>query len=490
MKRVLGNFFWSTTAKIVDAGLRFFAVPLVLHHYGKLSFGLMALAASINVFLQIMDFGLNIGAVRYFSERLEQKDWKGIGDIVHSSLFLYTAIGALNLFAIGLVSVFSESWFDLNAEQLHPFRVMLVALALQSLVSWTFSIFKQLVAALGEVGWDERNGLITSIISFAFAPLCIWTGLSIEVYFSLTMLAMLFPIALRLRRCKAAIPGLQLRWRWDWKKHKDILFTSGLVFLMSTIQFSASNLRPFILANQSNLDAVAEYRIIQQIANALAIIGAGLFSVIYPEVSRLNAQGRIPELRELALRGTRLLLLAYTVLCGSAALASPWILELYLGTEYQHLSGPLAIWLLTVGSGHIAILSSIALLQKNLTALTISSAVSAATSLILNVIFAKQYGIWSATLCYALYMCMQIAFYYIYLMPKLQIFTRILLLKKFAPLLTCIILFGSFIYASPISIYDQPVAAIGVSAAFILASIIVSSNDINYFRKAIAMRKA
>lgn len=63
---VVNSFLWGVGSKIIDIGIKFISIPFLLSYFGNQEFGLIALASSVNTYLQLLDMGVNTGAVKYF----------------------------------------------------------------------------------------------------------------------------------------------------------------------------------------------------------------------------------------------------------------------------------------------------------------------------------------------------------------------------------------------------------------------------------------
>ena len=53
-------------SKVFDAAIKFITIPLLVGFFGKLDYGLIALAFSLNAYLRLMELGMNVGAIRFF----------------------------------------------------------------------------------------------------------------------------------------------------------------------------------------------------------------------------------------------------------------------------------------------------------------------------------------------------------------------------------------------------------------------------------------
>ncbi len=66
-KKIGKGLIWTVAYNIISALYGFISVPLLISHYGKDEYGLIGLALSINVFMQLMDLGFNNTNIRFYS---------------------------------------------------------------------------------------------------------------------------------------------------------------------------------------------------------------------------------------------------------------------------------------------------------------------------------------------------------------------------------------------------------------------------------------
>ena len=63
----ISSFFWSTVGKLFSAVLNFITIPILIGLWGQADYGILAIALACNGYMQLMDLGINTGAIRYFS---------------------------------------------------------------------------------------------------------------------------------------------------------------------------------------------------------------------------------------------------------------------------------------------------------------------------------------------------------------------------------------------------------------------------------------
>ena len=67
---IIKGVYWTTILNVVNAVYGFISVPLLINHFGKSEYGIIGLAMSVNVYMQLMDLGFNSTNVRFFSSWL------------------------------------------------------------------------------------------------------------------------------------------------------------------------------------------------------------------------------------------------------------------------------------------------------------------------------------------------------------------------------------------------------------------------------------
>ena len=417
MRVMARNLVLVTGSRALDGAVRFFTVPVVLGYFGRIEFGLIALAFSMHVFLTIADFGISVNAVRRLTEYFGEKRYADIASLARSASFFYLVIGLVNLLAVVLVGVFGQAWFKLDDKQAHAFLWMMLSLGVSSAITWAFSIYRQILHAASQVGWDESINLLSSALTVAVIGATLHFKFSVQVYFALVLMPPLLPLALRVRRVKQIVPGLRVGFSRDWALFRPLVGTSLWLFAMSLSELLANHYRPIILAQQSGLESVADFRIIQQVAGFATLLISGIMSVLYPVVARLDAAGDQARLNLALTRGSRLLLWAHLgLLVPMAFLAAP-MLRLYVGRSFEHLSVELAVWLLTLVAYHNSVISSLVLARGRLAGLTLSSVLAAVVTLTAAYFGAARYGVAAMVATYTTYMAVQLAFVYLVALP-------------------------------------------------------------------------
>src|SRR5690606_15914472 len=93
VKRIFSGSAWGMMATILDAAAKFVSIPLLVGYYGTVEYGLIALAFSLSAYLRLMDLGMNVGSVRFFSMWVAKEELEKIQKVSRSSIVFYGTIG-------------------------------------------------------------------------------------------------------------------------------------------------------------------------------------------------------------------------------------------------------------------------------------------------------------------------------------------------------------------------------------------------------------
>src|SRR5260221_3547969 len=121
VRSIAAGSFWGILAKMFDAAAKFFTIPMLIAYYGKADYGLIALALSLDAYLRLMDMGMNIGSIRFFSMWFAKGEFDRIANVSQSSIVFYGVIGLVNAVLFILIGNFSTFFFKLNADQINVF---------------------------------------------------------------------------------------------------------------------------------------------------------------------------------------------------------------------------------------------------------------------------------------------------------------------------------------------------------------------------------
>jgi len=417
----VNSFSWSVLAKVFDSAIKFISVPWLLIYFGKDNFGIITLAVATNAYMQLLDMGVHIGAIKYFSQWIAEGKMNHVDKVSRTSIGFYGLVGLLNTFVLLIIVFFGQNWFQLTPDQFKVFQVLLCISASFSMVNWISSVFIQLLSANEQIAYLQRILILKSILNLFVIIITITIKLSIYKYFLLFILAnsmMIVPYYYKSKRSKLISGILPKRY---WKDFSKIMKYSMAIFAISLFQLTATNSRPIILGifSGSGVDILTEYRIIEVFPLFIIAIGGTLISIFLPKASRMVALKNQMDICNFAYAGTLYSSIIVALLCFPIIISARALLTLYIGAEYVYLSGWLILWCITLLLFlHNSPVSSLVLATGKTKMLVISSAVSCIVSIILNSLLTKNIGVGSAIIGYLVYIIIQMSFYYLYFNKK------------------------------------------------------------------------
>jgi O-antigen/teichoic acid export membrane protein len=412
------NLVLVTGSRLLDGAVRFFTVPIVLHYFGRVDYGLIALAFSLQAFLMIADFGLGVNAVKQISQYLQQNRHEEIARLAAAASFFYGLIGILNLALLLAVGSLGQRLFDLDEAKADEFFWMMLALGLSSAITWAASIYRQILNAASMVGWDESVNLLSSVLTLAAIGATLHWRLSPATYFALILIPPLVPMILRIHRVLRLVPGMRVAVSPDWPLFRPLINTSAWLFALMLAEVTAANCRPMILSQRTGLASVADFRVLQQIAGLVLVVLSGFMSVIYPVVARLDAANDHARIATAVTSGSRLLLWGHLAVLVPIAFVSELMLRLYLGAEFVKLAGTLSVWVLTLFAYHNSILTSLVMTRGRLAILASTAVANSLLTLFLANYFAPEYGVKAVVYSYSLYIFLQLSVMYLVAAPS------------------------------------------------------------------------
>ena len=433
-KKIVSGVLWSTLVNLVNAVYGFIAVPILINHFGKAEYGLIGLAMSINVYMQLMDMGFNSTNVRFFSTWLAENEHNKLTKAFQTSLSFYGIIGLVNAFVFLIVAFCSNVIFNVTCEQDIILKHLFYILSLNAFFNWFSSCFDQLVKATEDIAWLQKRTLLTKILMVFVLLSTVYGDLTIEVYYFLTCLCSLVIVPLSIKKIKRDLPFISFKLRFNKAVFKEMLPYTMNIFSFSLFQFSFYNLRPVFLGIEGSIESVADYRILNGIIGIVTMLGGAFTSILLPSSAKVVAQNNEQAYYRMAYDGTRYISIMISFCCFGLMCVGPEILSLYVGESYLYLIPWLNLWLICTLATHNQAISSLILAGSDIRAISYCSAISSCVGLILSWILIPYYQIGGVCIAFAIYNVMQLTFFYFYYWPvKMKIQSQQVFFKSFLP---------------------------------------------------------
>ena len=417
-QKIVSGVVWSTIVNIVNAVYGFIAVPTLIGHFGKAEYGLIGLAMSINVYMNLMDMGFNSTNVRFYSTWLAEKKYDRLRKGFQTSLSFYGIIGLLNASIMLLVARFSSSVFHVTADQNVVLQHLIYILAITAFCHWFSSCFDQLIKATENIAWLQKITLVTKVLMIIVLATTVIFHLSIELYFTLTMLAQLAIVPMSISKIKRQAPYLNFIPKWDSQSFKEMLPYCMNIFSFSLFQFSFYNLRPVFLGIQGTIESVADYRILNGVIGVVTMLGGAFTGILLPSSSKVVANQNKEAYYRMAYDGTKYISILSSFCCFGIMSVGSEVITMYVGVSYLYLVPWFNLWLLCTLGTHNQAISSLILAGNDIRAISYSSVVASVLGLLVAWFTIPYYDIGGVCIAFVVYMVIQLLFFYFYYWPK------------------------------------------------------------------------
>jgi len=416
------SFAWGVTAKVVDAVVKFASIPLLLAYLGRANFGLITLAVAANAYMQLLNMGINTGAVKFFSQWIHTKEFGKLDQVARTTATVYVLVGIVNALVLLALAKFGLSLFKVTPEQIPTLQNLFFILSAFSIVNWISMVYNQLLIADERMAFTQQVLSLRTVITFLAIFVTIRFHLSIEWYFILFSSSSIISFVLFFYECKKNHLVTSLLPANYWNEFSVVFKYSLAIFLMGIFQFTATQSRPLVLGMFSNsgVAILSDYRIIEVFPIFIISIGGMITSILLPKTSKAVQAGNKQQIERMAYEGTKFTSILIACLCIPVILVSHTLLLAYVGVEYTHLTKWLIAWVAVIMLYlHNTPIASLVLATGKTKVLVYSSAISCIVSMVINALLCPTMGVGSAVIGYAVYIFIQMSFYYFYFNNKI-----------------------------------------------------------------------
>lgn len=487
-RKIFDGIAWGVVYNIINAVYGFVSVPLLINYFGKAEYGLIGLAMSVNVYMQLMDMGLNTTNVRFFSAWLAQKKDAKVKIGFSTNLFFYGIVGLINAAVLLCVAFFSDSIFNLTPEQNVIIKHLFYILAISAVISWYSSSFDQLISATENVGWIRRRAFIPKTIQIIFLVLTLIFHFNIETYFLFTVFSLFAILPLSIKKIKTLLPYISFLPKWNKDVFREILPYSLNIFSFSIFQFSFNNLRPVFLGMQGSPEMVTDYTVMGGIIGIITMVSGSFLGALIPSSSKVVATHDTNKYYQIAYDGVKYVSFLISLLVFGLLSIATDLICLYVGKDFLYLVPWLSLWAILELASHREPISSLILAGTNIKPLTISSIIASISGLVVTWFAIPKFHAGGAILGLLAFTLVNQVFYYTYYWPRiLKIDSLRVLTKSFGPYVVIGVVGFIITYFTP-SLQNHLINLLRAGIEFSLIYLVLALMTLNKKDKEFLMR--
>lgn len=421
-KAIISGNIWGIFGKLLAAVVNFVSLPILLNVYGKSDYGLVGVVMSTNAFLQIVNLGVPMGAVKFFSEWIEGKDEDSLKQGVQSNLLFFTLIAFVNSAILAYLGYNAGHYFKVS----HPamLSTLFYLSAILTFPNWYFLSLQHVLMGYERIGQVNLMNSIASILNLVATLVAYVLKAPLEVYFIIYLGTNMVVIPLSIYECRriGAWRREYLFPAWHKRYFRVIIKYSFSLFALGLLQVLAVNVQPLLLGTmEANGDvAVANYRILQNVTMLVSLFSSTFLASFLPYVSKANYRGDTEGIRNFVLATTKWLSVIVFFFCFLIAFNPGQVLSIYVGKQGSGLEIWLIIWILGVCFNNNQGISSTMLSIGRLRGVIIGVAIASASTIVFSFLFVKKYGVGIAATSYLLYRVMEAFVIYGYYIPRIM----------------------------------------------------------------------
>lgn len=320
--------------------------PFTLHKLGVDGYGTWLLITSLNGYLALLVLGVPMASVRYFAQHVAKGDTRSLNEAISSCTGLYLLLGLVALvIGVGLYAFFTLYHVPtpLRADARTAFAVMMLFVAL----GFVGLLPEGILAAHGD--FVPRNiARLASVLlrlGLTIGLLTLKASLTMVALVQLACLVFDFTICLLLiqRRHPEIRMGLA---GFDWGVVRKIFSFSLFVLVLNAgirLSFETDSL---VIGAFMDVGSIPYFTVANSFIIYLMEFLIAIAAVVMPTATRLQAQEKMPELREIFLKWSKIAL-SLTLMVGLFLLVlGPRFIAWWVGPEFERPAGEVLLVLM------------------------------------------------------------------------------------------------------------------------------------------------
>jgi O-antigen/teichoic acid export membrane protein len=287
--RIVTALNWSNFA--IHLVTSFVLTPFVLHHLGKIGFGMWALIQSFSGYYGLINLGIGTALTATLSRELVEEDLTAFQTTVATALAFFGITSTLLMAVAFGAAVPAARFFGLAENQVSSFALPMLLSASGVAADFFAAIAISCLSAAERHAWIANVSIFKSLFS-SFATflllaehpnvLCVSAISAGSAFSQLAILALLARSALPLLHCSVRSAR--------FARLRELLHHGGSSTLLSISNLVRLRIGNIILAKTSGMAAVANYSIATTLVNHMTSLISSSFNPLTSRFSRLNAE--------------------------------------------------------------------------------------------------------------------------------------------------------------------------------------------------------
>jgi O-antigen/teichoic acid export membrane protein len=345
-KRILKNVgsSWSALATNVVVGV--FLSPLILHKLGDAAFGIWVLIFSVTGYYGLFDLGIRSSIIRYVSKYTATGEKDKLAHFVNTSLFSYSAIGAISMTLTVVLSSYVGRLFRIPPALQSQSHILLLIVGGAVSLGFPLGVFGGMLEGLQRfyiLNWTSiaatllRAALIVHFLNRGYGLITVaLITVSLPIVSSIVRGIVVFQL------CPVPL-GFRYVDKDSFRQMATYGGTTFLVIVAGQLRFRTDEL---VLGGMMSTVAITYFSIGARIVDYSQEFVSSMAQIFVPMASQSEAKGDLQRLRRVFIAGNRmcaLLILPITVIL---IVLGKHVIRIWVGARYVPHSYPVLVVLI------------------------------------------------------------------------------------------------------------------------------------------------
>ena len=379
----------------VNMALGLVMLPFNVAHLGQSAYGLWVLVTSVTTYFDVLEMGYGSSQVKFTAQYRARRDPQALNEVTSTLFFLFVGIALLKYALAILIAWNIGSWFNLDPEQAHVGRYILLIVGVAVATSLPFSVFGSITNGFQRYHLNNVIFVVTTIIIAATNVVVLLLGYGIvELVACTTLVRVLSLIAYR-RNAYKAFPLLRIRWANVRRARlREVTAFSSYLLVIDIAAKVSYTADAVVIGAVMSTASVALYSVGQRLAGTIGRLTRVLGEKLFPTIVDTAALDRRKRLRLLFVQGTRLSLAMVIPMSAFIALLAEPLVMTWVGPRFAA-SVPIVQILALVVAIRVGAMTSVSMLKGTENHKFLAAAMSAASiaNLGISIVLAYQFGL-------------------------------------------------------------------------------------------------
>ncbi len=344
--RIIRNVGTSWIALGTNVLVGFFLSPFILHRLGDAAFGIWVLIFAITGYYGLFDLGIRASIVRYVSKAKATGDLQYASQIISTSLFTYTCIGAFSFLVTLGLSACLGSLFRIPPEFYPTARWLLLMVGTAVSLGFPLGISGGVLEGLQEYSVLNWTSIVSTLLRAVLIVLVLRRGHGL---LTVALITVTLPVLTSIVRSVMATRLLSAPFGMkyvDRATFREIASYSGTTMVMivsARLRFKSDSV---IIATFLSSVAVTYFSIGARIVDYAGEVVESLAQIFVPMSSHSEARGEIDRLHKIFVVGNRFCAFTIFPICAILVVLGRSVIEAWVGARYVEKSYPVLLILL------------------------------------------------------------------------------------------------------------------------------------------------